>query len=65
MAFHRASLMGSKTSVWLAMFVKSSNEFLVTEYCHHDAKYSPTSHYQKAHHNITITALDDSKEAKA
>ena len=58
--------MGSKSSVlWLAMFVRSSNEFLVTECCHHhDAKYNPTSHYQKAHHNITIRTLDDSEEAK-
>ena len=57
--------MGSKSSVlWLAMFVRSSNEFLVTEYCHQDAKYNPTPHYQKAHHNMTIRALDDSEEAK-
>ena len=57
--------MGSKSSVlWLAMFVRSSNEFLVTGYCHHDAKYNPTPHYQKAHLNITIRALDDSEEMK-
>ena len=65
LTFHGACLMGSKSSVlWFAMFVRSSNEFLVTEYCHHDAKYNPTSHYQKAHHKITIRALDDSEEAK-